>query len=185
MPVANRRVKNDHTDAEMLSRLLATRNITEVFVPDGETEALQAITRTLEDAREDLARSRQRLTKFLLELGHLLDEVNERGQRAGNWTRSHWAWIRRIELKEPATQETLDYCMSEVRHFEDQKKVLERMVKCHAAKARWRGRVAAFCRLKGIDRILAAPRRKTRGYQTDGRTSRRHALQQIRLQMEI
>ena len=155
-PAANKRVKNDRADAEMLARLLATHNVVEVFVPDDETEALQAITRALADAREDLARAKQRLTKFLLRLGYLFDEANERGRRVGNWTRAHWAWIRKIELKEPAAQETLDYYISEVRHFEGQKKALERMVERHVAKDRWRGRAAALCCLKGIDVMTAA-----------------------------
>lgn len=50
-PAANKRVKNDRADAEMLARLLTTHNIVEVFVPDDETEALQALARALEDAR--------------------------------------------------------------------------------------------------------------------------------------
>ena len=155
-PAANKRVKNDRADAEMLARLLATHNVVEVFVPDDETEALQAITRALEDAREDLVRARQRLTKYLLRLGHVFDEVNERGQRVGNWTRAHWAWIRGIELKEPAAQETLDYYISEVRHFEGQKKAIEKMVLRHVSAERWRGRVAALCCLTGIDAATAA-----------------------------
>lgn len=155
-PAANKRVKNDRADAEMLARLLATHNVVEVFVPDDETEALQSLTRALEDAREDLARAKQRLTKFLLRLGHLFDEVNERGQRVGNWTRAHWEWLRRIDLEQPAAQETLDHYISEVRHLEGRKRALERMVERHVAKGRWRGRVAALCCLKGIDRMTAA-----------------------------
>jgi transposase len=117
-PAKNKRIKNDKADAEMLARLLATHNITEVFIPDDETEAFRNITRALEDARDDLTRAKQRLSKFLLTYGYVFDEKNANGTRIGNWTRAHWAWIRNIELDQIAAQETLDYYISEVRHFE-------------------------------------------------------------------
>ena len=154
-PAKNKRVKNDKADAEMLARLLATRNITEVFVPDDETEAMRNITRALEDAREDLVRAKQRLSKFLLTHGHVFDEKNDSGARKGNWTRDHWAWLRKIDLPRMAAQETLDYYVSEVRHFEGQKKMLEKLIEGHAQKERWQMRVACLMCLKGIDMMTA------------------------------
>lgn len=155
-PARNKRIKNDKADAEMLARLLATHNIVEVFVPDDETEALRNITRALEDARDDLTRAKQRLTKFLLTYGYVFDEKNDNGTRKGNWTRAHWAWIRKIEFDEMAAQETLDYYISEVRHFEGQKKMIEKLIEGHIQKERWRERVASLMCLKGIDVMTAA-----------------------------
>lgn len=154
-PAANKRSKTDKADAAFLARLLATHNVTEVFVPDDETEALRNLTRAVEDCREDLARAKQRLTKFLLTYGYVFDEVNDRGQRVGNWTRAFWKWLRAIDLKEMAAQETLDYYVSEVRHFEGQKKELEKLVGAKAGAERWKGRVTALCCLKGVDVMTA------------------------------
>ena len=68
-PSADRRRKNDRNDAEFLARMLSVGNVVEVWVPDDECEAARDLTRALEDARDDLSRSKQRLSKFLLRHG--------------------------------------------------------------------------------------------------------------------
>lgn len=65
-PSADRHRKNDRNDAEFLARMLSVGNVVEVWVPDDECEAARDLTRALEDARDDLSRSKQRLSKFLL-----------------------------------------------------------------------------------------------------------------------
>lgn len=61
-PSADRRRKNDRNDAEFLARMLSVGNVVEVWVPDDECEAARDLTRALEDARDDLSRSKQRLS---------------------------------------------------------------------------------------------------------------------------
>lgn len=73
-PSADRRRKNDRNDAEFLARMLSVGNVVEVWVPDDECEAARDLTRALEDARDDLSRSKQRLSKFLLRHGLVFDE---------------------------------------------------------------------------------------------------------------
>ena len=73
-PSADRRRKNDCNDAEFLARMLSVGNVVEVWVPDDECEAARDLTRALEDARDDLSRSKQRLSKFLLRHGLVFDE---------------------------------------------------------------------------------------------------------------
>ena len=95
-PSADRRRKNDRNDAEFLARMLSVGNVVEVWVPDDECEAARDLTRALEDARDDLSRSKQRLSKFLLRHGLVFDERTPTGRRKGNWTRAHWSWIESI-----------------------------------------------------------------------------------------
>lgn len=154
-PSADKRKKNDRVDAEFLARLLSMQNITEVFVPDEECEAMRDITRVLEDIRDDLTRAKQRLVKFLLRHGYVFDEVNDKGQRKGNWTQAHWIWIRKIEFKEVADEESFAYYISEVKHFEGQKKEIEKFIRNHAKKDRWVGRVEALRCLKGVETMTA------------------------------
>lgn len=85
-PSADRRRKNDRNDAEFLARMLSVGNVVEVWVPDDECEAARDLTRALEDARDDLSRSKQRLSKFLLRHGLAFDERTPTGRRKGNWT---------------------------------------------------------------------------------------------------
>lgn len=73
-PSADRRRKNDRNNAEFLARMLSVGNVVEVWVPDDECEAARDLTRALEDARDDLSRSKQRLSKFLLRHGLVFDE---------------------------------------------------------------------------------------------------------------
>ena len=89
-PAADRGRKNDRRDAEWLARLLACRNVVEVWVPDGRTEAARDLSRALEDARDDLQRARQRMSKFLLRHGLVLDETTPTGRRSSNWTGAYW-----------------------------------------------------------------------------------------------
>ncbi len=85
-PSADRRRKNDRNDAEFLARMLSVGNIVEVWVPDDECEAARDLARALDDAREDLRRQKQRLSKFLLRHGLVFDEKTPSGQRKSNWT---------------------------------------------------------------------------------------------------
>lgn len=106
-PSADRRRKNDRNDAEFLARMLSVGNVVEVWVPDDECEAARDLTRALEDARDDLSRSKQRLSKFLLRHGLAFDERTPTGRRKGNWTRAHWSWIESIRFAERADNDAL------------------------------------------------------------------------------
>lgn len=154
-PASDKRKKNDRNDAEFLARQLMAHNIVEVFVPDEETEAARNLSRALEDARNDLTRAKHRLTHHLIRWGYVWNEYSSTGQRKGTWTRSHWEWIRAIELPEAAAQETLDYYIAQVCHLKQQKKALEKRIIQYANKERWHNRVEALRCLKGIETITA------------------------------
>ena len=120
-PSADRRRKNDRNDAEFLARMLSVGNVVEVWVPDDECEAARDLTRALEDARDDLSRSKQRLSKFLLRHGLVFDERTPTGRRKGNWTRAHWSWIESIRFAERADEEVLAYYVDAVRRAAEEK----------------------------------------------------------------
>ena len=154
-PAGDKRRKNDRNDAEFLARQLLAHNVVEVFVPDEETEAARGLSRALEDIREDLTRAKHRLTHLLIRWGHVWDERTPEGKRRGTWTKAHWQWIRRVELPEPAANETLDFYISEVRHMEAQKRAIEKRIAQHASRPRWAGRVEALRCMKGIETMTA------------------------------
>lgn len=109
----------------------------------------------MEDVREDLTRAKHRLTHLLIRHGYAFDEIGPDGKRKGKWTRAHWEWIRSIELSEAAARDALDFYVSEVRHIEAQKKAIEKEIADYARADRWRGRVEALRRLKGIETMTA------------------------------
>lgn len=133
-PSADRRRKNDRNDAEFLARMLSVGNVVEVWVPDDECEAARDLTRALEDARDDLSRSKQRLSKFLLRHGLVFDERTPTGRRKGNWTRAHWSWIESIRFAEGADEEVLAYYVDAVRRAAEEKARLEGLVEAEARK---------------------------------------------------
>lgn len=155
-PSADRRRKNDRNDAEFLARMLSVGNVVEVWVPDDECEAARDLTRALEDARDDLSRSKQRLSKFLLRHGLAFDERTPTGRRKGNWTRAHWSWIESIRFAEGADNDVLAYYVDAVRRAAEEKARLEGLVEAEARKPRWRKRVDSLRCLKGVDTATAA-----------------------------
>ena len=68
-PAAGRRRKSYRNDAEFLARTLSVGNVVEVWVPDNGCEAACDLARALEDTREEVARSKQLLSKFPLRHG--------------------------------------------------------------------------------------------------------------------
>lgn len=154
-PAADRGRKNDRRDAAFLARLLATHNVVEVWVPPVEVEAARDLSRALDDAREDLQRARQRLSKFLLRRGHAFDEVDALGRRRGAWTAAFWRWARGLRPAEPAAATAFDHYVTCVRCAESDKRALERRVAEVAATERWRAVVEALSCVKGVDAVTA------------------------------
>lgn len=154
-PSGDVRKKNDTNDAIFLARMLSSNNIVEVAVPDEECEAMRNLTRALEDIRQDLIRAKHRLNKFLIRHGHVFDEKNGNGTRIGNWTRAHWAWIRKITFKYEADEDVFAFYISEIRHIEAHKKQIENYLRTYAKQERWNLRVEALRCLKGVEVMTA------------------------------
>ncbi len=85
---AGDRVKTDRRDAIRLAQLFRAGELTGVYVPDRDTEALRDLVRAREDAKEDLHRARQRLLKFLLR-----HQINQPKHLKKRWTKSYKKWL--------------------------------------------------------------------------------------------
>ena len=153
-PAADRGRKNDRRDAEWLARLLACRNVVEVWVPDERTEAARDLSRALEDARDDLQRARQRMSKFLLRHGLVFDEATPTGRRRSNWTEAHWRWARSIEFDEADDAAAYERYTGAVDRCGEAKRELERRVVEAASRPEWAPTVDALCLVKGVDVYL-------------------------------
>src|SRR5215471_8824799 len=85
---AGDRVKTDRRDALKLARSYRAGELTAVWVPDADHEALRDLVRAREAAKKDQLRHRHRLGKFLLRHG-------KRPSDAGKaWTQKYLNWIR-------------------------------------------------------------------------------------------
>jgi len=94
------RVKTDRRDAEKLARLLRSGDLTPVWVPDADHEALRDLTRARQAAQEELTRARHRLTKLLLRLGIAAP--------AAAWSKVYREWLQGLRLAQPLQQMVLE-----------------------------------------------------------------------------
>jgi transposase len=94
---ASDRVKTDRRDARQLARLFRAGELTAIYVPDEEDEAVRDLVRARERAMVDQRKARQRLKGLLLRLGH-------RYSGRGNWSSAHLRWLSTLKLSYAAQQ---------------------------------------------------------------------------------
>lgn len=104
---AGDRVKTDNRDAITLARLLRSGDLTPIWVPGPEDEALRDLVRTRFDAKDDLRRAMHRLTKFLLRQSIQVPAAIR------PWSARHLQWLDALHLDHTASQIVLeDYRMT-------------------------------------------------------------------------
>jgi transposase len=116
------RVKTDRRDALKLARSHRSGDLTAVWVPDEDSEALRDLVRAREAAKQDQLRARHRLTKFLLRTGR------RPGLGVKAWTERYLAWIQQIHYTQPAQEATLLDCLNEAQHMGERIKRLEQAI---------------------------------------------------------
>ena len=94
---AGERVKTDRRDAVSLARLDRRGDLTAVWVPGEDHEAVRDLSRAREDLKIVDKQLRQRLNAFLLRHG----KVYEGRQR---WTQAHFRWLERQRFASPHQQ---------------------------------------------------------------------------------
>src|SRR5208282_2691743 len=146
------RVKTDRRDAEKLARSLRAGDLTAVWVPDAEDEALRDLVRAREAAKTDQRRARQRLLKFLLRRGCTPPSK----MRA--WTDKHRAWVMQLKFEQRALEETLTDYTTEVDRQRERIVRLDRALDEAIAKVltSMRAVIDALQSLRGISKLTAA-----------------------------
>ena len=146
------RVKTNRRDALKLARSYRSGDLTPVWVPDAEHEALRDLVRAREVAKKDQLRARHRLGKFLL----------RRGVRAAagmkSWTAKHLLWVKTLRFEHAAQEATyLDY-LHEVEHAAQRVARLDWAIDqaIEALPAGMRAVVAGLQALRGIKKVSAA-----------------------------
>jgi transposase len=91
------KVKTDRRDAVEIARLLRSGDLTSVWVPGVEDEAVRDVCRARDAARVTLKAAKLRLKSFLLRLG-----LQYTGR--ANWTDAHRRYLARVVCPTPAQQ---------------------------------------------------------------------------------
>lgn len=92
-----RRIKTDRRDAQMLASLHRAGELTAVYVPDAEDEAVRDLSRAREDAVFAARKAKQRLHAFLLR--HSIVYAGK-----ARWSKAHFNWISDIAMPHAAQQ---------------------------------------------------------------------------------
>ena len=150
---AGDRVKTDRRDAEKLARCYRAGELTPVWVPDAEHEALRDLVRAREAAKKDQLRARHRLGKFLLRHSKRPTDAGKAG------TKQYLEWIEtHVRFAPAALEATLQDYLDEVDH------VAERIVKLEKAideavsqtSPEIRAVIEALQALRGVAQMTAA-----------------------------
>lgn len=146
---AGDRVKTDRRDAAKLAHYLRSGDLTPVYVPDEETEALRDLFRARDDAKVVERSARHRLSKFLLR-----HDRRYPGRTA--WTGMHLEWIRSQVFEHDAMNRVLREYLHAVQEAADRvarlTSDLEELTKEHELAPL----VRALQALKGVQLITAA-----------------------------
>ena len=94
---AGDRVKTDRRDAMQLARLARSGDLTAVYVPQVEDEAIRDLTRAREDTLSELKAAKFRLKAFLLR-----HDIRYTGR--ANWSPAHLRWRSEVVCQTPAQQ---------------------------------------------------------------------------------
>jgi len=91
------RIKTDRRDAEALARLYRAGELTPIYVPREDDEAMRDLSRAREDASKAQRTARQRLGAMLLRHGYRYP-----GRKA--WSPAHMRWLSDVTMPHPAQQ---------------------------------------------------------------------------------
>ena len=142
------RVKTDRRDAVTLANLHRAGQLTPVWVPDPDREAVRDLTRAREDMKVAETKARQRLGAFLLR--H--DRVYSGKSR---WTQAHFRWLEEqkfeISLQQLVFQEYVDAAIAAGKRTD------ALVAQMHEMLTDWSERptVEALMSLRGVSTITA------------------------------
>ena len=149
--MAGDRVKTDRKDALKLARCYRAGDLTPVFVPDAETEALRDLVRAREVTKRDQLRARHRISKFLLRHGR------QRPDGMRTWTGRHAAWLAQQRFDLLALQSVFDEYRATLALIADRVDRLEQAIldAVSTLNPTQQALVAALATLRGVRHVTA------------------------------
>jgi transposase len=144
------RVKTDRRDAITLARLHRAGELTSVYVPELEDEALRGdLVRAREDAQKALRESKQQLGAFLLR-----HHIIYNGKTM--WTSAHFNWLSDISMSHPAQQVALQEYIDTVDSNAKRVDRLTAQIRDLSEQSRLSPLIKALQAMRGISLIVAA-----------------------------
>jgi transposase len=145
---AGDRVKTDRRDAVQLARLLRSGDLSPVYIPRVEDEAIRDVVRAREDVLKDLKAAKLRLKAFLLR-----QDIRYEGR--ANWTAAHLRWLANVVCPTPAQQIVFQEYVRAVSEQTERLQRLEAELPLLVQTWRWAPVVEAIQALRGVQFIAA------------------------------
>jgi transposase len=146
---SGKQIKNDRRDAMMLARLHRAGELTPVYVPMAEDEAIRDLTRAREDAKSDEKRSKQRLLSFLLRSG-----IRYAGR--STWSKAHMRWLSDIKMPHRSQQVVLQEYIGTVNQCKERVQRLTEQIQQLLPEWQLFPIVQALQSMRGVSTIVAA-----------------------------
>lgn len=143
------RVKTDRRDALKLARSLRAGDLTRVWVPDEEQEAMRDLTRARADMKGQEQKARQQLNAFVLRHGHGWPS------NRGRWTQAHFNWLESLTFAHDWQQVVLQEYINAVRAASQ--RVADLTAQLMRALPQWSLApvVDSLVALRGVDKVAA------------------------------
>jgi transposase len=143
------RIKTDRRDALKLAQYLRSGDLTAVWVPDQEQEAMRDLTRARGDMKAQELKARQQLNGFVLRHGHHWPSHKTR------WTQAHYNWLESLVFSHPWQQVVLQEYINSVKAAS--RRVADMMAQILQALPSWSLSPVVDClvALRGIDKLAA------------------------------
>jgi transposase len=138
------RVKTDRRDAVMLARLMRSGDLSSIYVPGIEDEALRDLSRGREDAMRDLKATKYRLKAFLLR-----QDIRYEGR--ANWNAAHLRWLSEVVCPTPPQQIVFQEYVRAVTEQHERLQRLERALHDQVRSWRLSPVVEAIQALRGVE----------------------------------
>lgn len=145
---AGARIKTDGRDAVTLARLSRAGELTAVWVPDKEQEAIRELTRAREDMKAMERHARQRLGAFLLRHGHIYPGKS-------TWTKAHFRWMEGLTFNQPSQQIVFQEYMDMVKYAQNRVEALEQQMRVAVGTWSMGEVVTALMALRGVKLVTA------------------------------
>ncbi len=142
------RVKTDRRDAMMLARLYRAGELSGIYVPEKDDEAVRDLFRTRRFMKKLKKEARQNLLGFLLRNG-----IQYSGNR--HWTKMHWNWLNGLSLAHPMQQLVLQEVIDTILQFQSRIKRIEGMLQDAVVGWRHEPMVKRLQLLRGVSFITA------------------------------
>jgi transposase len=142
------RVKTDRRDAVQLARLARSGDLTAVYVPKVEDEAIRDLTRAREDTIRDLKSAKFRLKAFLLR-----HDIRYTGR--ATWGPAHLRWLSEVVCPTPPQQIVFQEYVRAVNEHTERVQRLEQELQDQVKSWRLHPVVEALQALRGVQFTVA------------------------------